>query len=84
MSVLVAGLLGCDGDVEQVTDRNGSSGNVCSGWRCGFTAPEVNGRSLQELSLAGVANLNGVRIAHGRHSAVKAVLPASSPYISLD
>jgi len=62
MSVMFACLTGCDGDVEQVTERAGAGGNVCPVWRCGYNAAEVNGRSLQELHLGGLANGDGVRI----------------------
>jgi hypothetical protein len=35
---------------------------TCPAWRCGFNAAEVNGRSLAELNLDGVANADGMRI----------------------
>lgn len=34
----------------------------CPTWKCGFNAAEVNGHSLAELNLDGVANADGARI----------------------
>lgn len=58
------GSAGCDDDgedVEQITERGGTSG--CPAWRCGFNSAEVNGRSLRELNLAGLPNADKVKIA---------------------
>ncbi len=60
MSVALSGVTACDDDAEQVTERTGYGS--CSAWRCGFNAADVNGRSLQELNLAGQANSDGVRV----------------------
>jgi hypothetical protein len=35
---------------------------TCPTWRCGFNSAEVNGRSIAELNLDGVANSAGIRI----------------------
>lgn len=62
--LLVAGITplgGCDSEVEAIVDRTGS-GTTCPQWRCGFNAAEINGHSLQTLSLNGAANADGVKI----------------------
>ena len=58
---LLGFLAGCDEGVEQITERTGGN-SACSMWRCGFNAAAVNGRSLQELSLTGQTNADGVKI----------------------
>jgi hypothetical protein len=34
----------------------------CPTWQCGFNSAEVNGRSIRELNLDGLANADGVRL----------------------
>jgi hypothetical protein len=55
------GSVGCDEDVDQITERTGGT-SACPAWRCGFNSAEVNGRSLQQLHLGGQANADGVKI----------------------
>ncbi len=70
VSVLITAVLGgmtCLGgcepsDFDTVTARDFTAGDACPRWRCGFNAAEVNGRSLQELNVAGLPNDDGVRI----------------------
>lgn len=53
----------CDPGAEREADEPEISARYsCPTWRCGFNAAEVNGRSLQELNLDGVANDAGARI----------------------
>ena len=62
-------LAACDepAEPEQIESRTyqGSSfkhASECPPWECGFNSAEVNGRSIRELNLDGLANSSGVRI----------------------
>jgi hypothetical protein len=55
----------CDEPVVELDDEAlaGRAGSPwCPTWQCGFNSAEVNGRSIRELNLDGVANGDGVRI----------------------
>lgn len=52
---------GCMEDVAEVSPRAELSSS-CSTWRCGYNAAEINGESLSELNLQGLANADGVKI----------------------
>lgn len=55
----------CDEPVVEVDDAAlaGRAGSPwCPTWQCGFNSAEVNGRSIRELNLDGVANGDGVRV----------------------
>jgi hypothetical protein len=51
---------GCDDGDDAVELRNGTIS--CPRWQCGYNTSEVNGKSLQELSLQGQPNADGVRL----------------------
>jgi hypothetical protein len=61
----IVGALTCLGGCEASdldAERTTLRADTCPQWKCGFNAAEVNGRSLQELNLAGLPNADGVRI----------------------
>ena len=47
---------------EDATDLRSESTSSCSTWRCGYNAAEINGESLSELHLGGLANASGAKI----------------------
>lgn len=61
--IVTGSTVGCD--VPETIDAGDISPRVddaCGRWRCGLNAAEVNGRSLQELHVGGLANADGVKI----------------------
>ncbi|WAS93265.1 ADYC domain-containing protein [Nannocystis punicea] len=59
---LAALFVGCDApDGEDIEDIEARPYH-CPTWQCGFNSAEINGRSIRELNLDGVANEDGVRI----------------------
>ncbi|KIG12191.1 hypothetical protein DB30_01827 [Enhygromyxa salina] len=58
----LAPLAGCDeAQPDDDTELRGLSYD-CPRWRCGYNTSEVNGKSLQELHLGGLANADGVKL----------------------
>ncbi|MBZ5709738.1 ADYC domain-containing protein [Nannocystis pusilla] len=54
---------GCDGDeLAEADDDVTLRPYSCPHWKCGFNSAEVNGRSIRELNLDGVANADGMKI----------------------
>lgn len=52
-----------DDDLGDIVLRDGGLTSTCPPWRCGISnSAEVNGRSIRELNLDGVANADGVKI----------------------
>ena len=58
---LVTLIAGCEGPEEGAGGVQFRPYN-CPIWQCGFNSAEVNGRSIRELNLDGLANDDGVRI----------------------
>ena len=55
-------MVACDAVVDEDTAAPRAGGSTCPTWQCGFNAAEVNGRSISELNLDGLANPSGLRI----------------------
>jgi len=58
---LLAALSGCD-EADSTAEADARVGSSCSTWRCGYNAAQINGESLSELNLKGLANADGVKV----------------------
>ena len=64
LALALASICGCDQGEEapELSERSWLYYTDCSNWRCGYNTSEINGKSLQELHLGGLANADGVKL----------------------